>query len=79
MAKLPDLPSPCVGVCTLDPSSGLCAGCMRSPMEITIWPGATNEKRYEILQELKQRRRAAGLTSPADMRARRRARRNSAG
>jgi len=52
---------------------------MRSPMEITIWPGATNEKRYEILQELKQRRRAAGLTSPADMRARRRARRNSAG
>lgn len=79
MAKLPDLPSPCVGICVLDKATDRCSGCMRTPAEIAIWPGADNETRYEILQELKQRRRAAGLTSAADMRARRRARRTTAG
>ncbi|MEQ9491911.1 MAG: DUF1289 domain-containing protein [Alphaproteobacteria bacterium] len=78
MAKLPDLPSPCIGVCAIDVTTGLCAGCMRTPTEIALWGGSDNEKRYEILQELKKRRRAAGQTSPADMRARRRARRSAA-
>ncbi|HET8727693.1 MAG TPA: DUF1289 domain-containing protein [Alphaproteobacteria bacterium] len=68
------LPSPCIGVCRLDPSTGLCEGCLRSGAEIAAWPGASDEERLALLQELKIRRRAAGRTSEADSRPRRRRR-----
>ncbi|WP_425403424.1 DUF1289 domain-containing protein [Hwanghaeella sp.] len=72
---LPDIPSPCVGVCAVNPSSGQCVGCLRSIEEIGAWPRASNEERLAILERLKERRRAAGRTSAADQRPRRRARR----
>ena len=68
------IPSPCVAVCQLDPKTGLCIGCLRSMEEISLWPRASNEERLAILAELKDRRRAAGRTSEADMRPRRRER-----
>ena len=74
---LPDIPSPCVGVCTVNPVSGHCVGCLRSIEEIGAWPRASNEERLAILNELKERRRAAGRTSAADQRPRRRARRTN--
>jgi predicted Fe-S protein YdhL (DUF1289 family) len=40
--------------------------------EITDWPGATNAERLAIVQALRERRRARGITSPADSRPRRR-------
>lgn len=67
-----DIPSPCIGVCRLDPATGLCAGCMRTSFEIAIWPKSTNAMRLEIVQRLRERRREAGRTSPADARPRRR-------
>jgi predicted Fe-S protein YdhL (DUF1289 family) len=67
-----DIPSPCIGVCRLDPASGLCLGCMRTALEIAIWPKSSNAMRLEIVQRLRERRRAAGRTSPADSRPRRR-------
>ncbi|MGI9490749.1 MAG: DUF1289 domain-containing protein [Geminicoccaceae bacterium] len=70
-----DLPSPCVGVCTLDPETRRCLGCMRSAQEIARWPHAEEAERLEILQALRERRRAAGITSEADSRPRRRNRR----
>ncbi|MEZ5930899.1 MAG: DUF1289 domain-containing protein [Alphaproteobacteria bacterium] len=69
-----DLPSPCVGVCTLDPETRRCLGCMRTSEEIARWPFADEAERMAILQSLRQRRRAAGLTSEADSRPRRRRR-----
>jgi len=72
---LPDIPSPCVGVCAVNPATGQCLGCLRSIDEIGAWPRASNEERLAILQLLKERRRAAGRTSAADLRPRRRARR----
>jgi uncharacterized protein len=68
-----DIPSPCVGICRLDPVTGLCAGCMRTPAEIEAWPGAASEERLTIVLRLRERRRAAGRTSRADSRPRRRA------
>ena len=73
MADLPDIPSPCIGVCRLDPLTRRCAGCLRTPREIARWPEAGNEERLAIVRELRQRRRARGITSPADSRPRRRA------
>ena len=67
-----DIPSPCVGICRLDPTTGLCAGCMRSVDEIAAWPEASNAERLAIVQRLRERRRAAGRTSAADSRPRRR-------
>lgn len=72
MSNLPTIPSPCVGVCELDREKGQCRGCMRTPREIAEWGRATNERRFEILQELKQRRIAAGRVSESDLRPRRR-------
>lgn len=72
MATLPDIPSPCVGICTLDRQKGECVGCMRTPAEIAEWSRATNERRFEIVQLLKQRRMAAGRISDSDLRPRRR-------
>ena len=73
MADLPDIPSPCIGVCRLDPDTRRCAGCLRTPREITAWPAASNAERLAIVQDLRRRRRALGITSPADSRPRRRA------
>jgi hypothetical protein len=67
-----DLPSPCIGICQLDQETGLCAGCLRSPTEIADWPRASYDVRLQILQHLRTRRRAAGRTSAADSRPRRR-------
>jgi predicted Fe-S protein YdhL (DUF1289 family) len=74
---LPDIPSPCVGVCRLDEATGLCLGCMRTGAEIARWPYADNPERLEIVQRLRSRRRAVGITSAADSRPRRRAPRES--
>ncbi|MGI9494235.1 MAG: DUF1289 domain-containing protein [Geminicoccaceae bacterium] len=72
-----DIPSPCVGVCKLDPSTDRCLGCMRTPEEIAAWPSADQAERLAIVQRLRERRRQAGITSAADSRPRRRKRRIS--
>jgi uncharacterized protein len=70
--RVSHIPSPCIGVCRLDPVSGLCAGCMRTPAEIEAWPEATDAERLSIVLHLRVRRRAVGRTSAADSRPRRR-------
>jgi len=72
VADLPEIPSPCIAVCRLDPATDLCLGCFRTVDEIARWPRADNAERLAILDDLKARRRAAGRTSPADGKKRRR-------
>lgn len=72
MTDLPDIPSPCMSICQLDSATGLCRGCFRTVEEIARWTRAGNDERLAILNELKARRRAAGRTSAADNRPRRR-------
>ncbi len=72
MSELPDIPTPCVGVCTIDAETRLCAGCLRTAVEIAMWPEATNAERLRIVEALRERRRARGITSAADSRPRRR-------
>ena len=74
MSVVGDIPSPCIGVCRLDLERRLCEGCLRTTNEIARWPAADTRERLEILQRLRERRRAAGRTSVADSRPRRRAR-----
>lgn len=61
------LPSPCIGVCTMDMRSGLCSGCARSINEIAEWGMATGARRRGIWVAILQRRadgnsRVAGVT-----------------
>lgn len=72
---LPDIPSPCVGICALDGETDRCLGCLRTRAEIQEWPRATNERKYEMLQSLKDRRIADGRASWSDLKPRRRRRR----
>jgi predicted Fe-S protein YdhL (DUF1289 family) len=52
------LPSPCIQLCVLDQSSGLCLGCLRSGDEIAAWPKADDRLRAEILVRVAKRRAA---------------------
>lgn len=60
------VPSPCVNVCRMDPTSGLCGGCFRTLEEIAAWAAATNAHKRLILAAIAQRRArlGAGPESP---------------
>jgi len=53
--------TPCVMVCTVDGTSGLCLGCFRTLPEIATWSRMSEEERAEIMGELEVRR---GLIDP---------------
>ena len=48
--------SPCIKVCSLDASTGLCLGCLRTLDEIAGWTDFTDAERASILQALPTRR-----------------------
>ena len=48
--------SPCINICQMDATSGLCQGCFRTLDEITAWAGASDEARLAVLAEVEQRR-----------------------
>jgi predicted Fe-S protein YdhL (DUF1289 family) len=47
--------SPCVGVCVLDPGTGLCRWCRRTIEEIAAWPALAPAERAAILERLRDR------------------------
>jgi hypothetical protein len=53
--------SPCVKVCTLDASTGVCLGCGRTLDEIAGWMRMSSEERSRVMARLPSRlaRRAA--------------------
>ncbi|MFN9709241.1 MAG: DUF1289 domain-containing protein [Burkholderiales bacterium] len=56
----PTVPSPCIGLCRLDPVTGWCQGCLRTIEEIQAWPELNSAQKLQIWQLLRQRR----LSSP---------------
>lgn len=51
-----DIPSPCIGVCRLDPAGETCEGCLRTVDEIARWSGARPAERLAILRAVDARR-----------------------
>ena len=47
--------SPCIGICSIDPESGLCIGCLRSSYEISMWSQIDNQRALKIMKEIKNR------------------------
>ena len=68
------IPSPCIGVCTLDPANRTCIGCLRTADEIARWSEMSPAERVQIVLQLRVRRHARGMTGRDDSRQRRRAR-----
>ena len=50
-----DAPSPCTGVCRIEPTTGWCEGCMRTLREIADWPMLRVSEKRAILAELANR------------------------
>jgi uncharacterized protein len=53
--------SPCISVCTIDPASGLCAGCYRTLDEIGGWIELSNEAKRALVAALPARRSRLGV------------------
>ena len=64
--------SPCIGVCRLDPKTGICVGCLRTGEEIMAWPGADTAERMAILSRLPSRTHRVDRTGIDDTGPRRR-------
>ena len=52
------VPSPCISVCRIDESSGLCIGCYRSITEIIDWGRQTDARKRSVWRQIAVR---AGL------------------
>ena len=64
-----NLESPCVKVCTLDPSTGLCVGCLRTIDEIAGWTAFSDAERSSIRAALPTRRARLDPVGANDARA----------
>jgi predicted Fe-S protein YdhL (DUF1289 family) len=47
--------TPCIKICSLDPQTGICAGCGRTLEEIARWGGMAESERQRIMQLLPAR------------------------
>lgn len=50
------LQSPCINICQMDATSGLCTGCFRTLDEITLWSRTDDATRAGILTAVARRR-----------------------
>lgn len=56
-------PSPCIGICRIEPDSGLCEGCLRTLGEIADWPMLSVREKDALLWRLRERRGEGGPAS----------------
>jgi uncharacterized protein len=56
----PSPPSPCLGICLMDPATRTCRGCLRTIEEIAGWSAASAAEKRAILTRLAARRRDQG-------------------
>jgi uncharacterized protein len=54
-------PSPCLGICIMDPRTRQCRGCLRTVEEIAQWYEATPAEKRAMLAVLEARRAATAL------------------
>ena len=53
-----EIPSPCIGVCAMNGSIGLCEGCFRTIDEIRAWWDMDNDGKAQVMQVIEQRQAA---------------------
>lgn len=55
MTEQSDVTSPCIRQCCLD-KQDMCVGCFRMLDEILVWGSASDEKKADILKNVKNRK-----------------------
>jgi predicted Fe-S protein YdhL (DUF1289 family) len=50
--------SPCIGICKISKSTGLCKGCLRSKDEIKGWKKLSKSDRRDIIEAVEERKSA---------------------
>ncbi|HWP12781.1 MAG TPA: DUF1289 domain-containing protein [Ramlibacter sp.] len=53
--RAPDVPSPCVSICRIDPATRWCEGCFRTLEEVAAWAGMADEAKREVWRLIEQR------------------------
>jgi predicted Fe-S protein YdhL (DUF1289 family) len=56
-----ELRSPCISVCTLDPTRAFCVGCLRTVKEIGAWRTMTAEEKIACTRACEERARLNAL------------------
>jgi uncharacterized protein len=56
----PEVPSPCISVCQMNPSTDLCSGCYRTVEEIAAWSGLDDEQRLVVWERIEARQQPQG-------------------
>ena len=51
----PHVPSPCVSICSMNPQSQWCEGCLRSLSEIGEWSRADDAQKRQVWQLIAER------------------------
>jgi uncharacterized protein len=59
-----NVPSPCTGVCRIDPASGWCEGCRRTIDEIVSWSSLGDPAKLRVWKLLRARRSPPEAGSP---------------
>jgi uncharacterized protein len=54
-SRFPDIETPCVKICVVEPETGFCIGCGRTRMEIAGWLGMEPAERRTIMDALPER------------------------
>ena len=54
-SRFPDIETPCVKVCVVEPETGFCIGCGRTRMEIAGWLSMSPPERRTIIEALPER------------------------
>jgi predicted Fe-S protein YdhL (DUF1289 family) len=53
-----EIQSPCIGVCAMDDTTGLCHGCYRNLAEIQDWWDLDNVQKKKVVEEASKREAA---------------------
>ena len=56
MTAADEVPSPCVSVCVMDATNGVCIGCLRTLDEIAAWSVLDADARRAVLAAIEERR-----------------------
>ena len=53
------VPSPCVGVCRMNPVTALCEGCLRTVAEIAAWSRSSDDEKRTVWRLVEARQGVA--------------------
>jgi predicted Fe-S protein YdhL (DUF1289 family) len=59
------VPSPCIAICRIEASTGLCEGCVRTLEEIATWGSLSGLERADVWARIETRRAQAPNPPPS--------------